>query len=388
VRAVNSAGNGEEASITATPEAYVCEIGATKYTTLGQALAAVTSGQTIKLLNNNTHTSPIEVDGKTIYFDLGNYDLLLDTSDNPDESIYYVLTVKNGGKVRLAGTGTGKFNVKSSSNSISYGIQVLDANSEVTVNNVDVTGEGAIGIYMYGSGDSLDGGMITVNGHIIAGDMGVNVNAKNGSVIVNGDITAGHSGVQVAANPGTIVTVNGNINVLGTTWQSLKGAGILASGQTTVKVTGDVTGQGTNYTGVHAQGGSIEVEGDVISSGIGAKAEQNVGYPIYNGAVTIDGSLSAGTPFIIVGTTEKTAADITEPTTKPGFLTYSDGTSNVWIGSVGGPVVTAPAAPQNFTATPGDTQVALSWTAPASDGGSAILKYQVSKDNGEWTDVV
>jgi alpha-tubulin suppressor-like RCC1 family protein len=388
VRAVNSAGNGEEASITATPEAYVCEIGATKYTTLGQALAAVTSGQTIKLLNNNTHTSPIEVDGKTIYFDLGNYDLLLDTSDNPDESIYYVLTVKNGGKVRLAGTGTGKFNVKSSSNSISYGIQVLDANSEVTVNNVDVTGEGAIGIYMYGSGDSLDGGMITVNGHIIAGDMGVNVNAKNGSVIVNGDITAGHSGVQVAANPGTIVTVNGNINVLGTTWQSLKGAGILASGQTTVKVTGDVTGQGTNYTGVHAQGGSIEVEGDVISSGIGAKAEQNVGYPIYNGAVTIDGSLSAGTPFIIVGTTEKTAADTTEPTTKPGFLTYSDGTSNVWIGSVGGPVVTAPAAPQNFTATPGDTQVALSWTAPASDGGSAILKYQISKDNGaNWTDV-
>jgi hypothetical protein len=382
VRAVNSAGNGEEASITATPEAYVCEIGATKYTTLGQALAAVTSGQTIKLLNNNTHTSPIEVDGKTIYFDLGNYDLLLDTSDNPDESIYYVLTVKNGGKVRLAGTGTGKFNVKSSSNSISYGIQVLDANSEVTVNNVDVTGEGAIGIYMYGSGDSLDGGMITVNGHIIAGDMGVNVNAKNGSVIVNGDITAGHSGVQVAANPGTIVTVNGNINVLGTTWQSLKGAGILASGQTTVKVTGDVTGQGTNYTGVHAQGGSIEVEGDVISSGIGAKAEQNVGYPIYNGAVTIDGSLSAGTPFIIVGTTEKTAADITEPTTKPGFLTYSDGASNVWIGSVGGPVVTAPAAPQNFTATPGDTQVALSWTAPVSDGGSSITHYEVSSDNG------
>jgi hypothetical protein len=47
-----------------------------------------------------------------------------------------------------------------------------------------------------------------------------------------------------------------------------------------------------------------------------------------------------------------------------------------------------PSVPQNFTATPGDGQVALSWSAPASDGGSAILKYQVSKDNGtSWTDV-
>jgi uncharacterized repeat protein (TIGR02543 family) len=386
VRAINSAGNGPEVSATATPTEYVCEIGATKYATLDDALAAVTSGQTIKLLNNITHTSPIEIDSKTIYFELGDYDLLVDTSANPDESIYYVLAVKNGGKIRLAGTGIGKFNVKSSSNSISYGIQVLDANSEVTVNNVDVTGEGAIGIYMYGSGDFLDGGTITVNGHLNAGDMGVKVNAKNGNVVINGDIETGHSGIQTATNEGTSVTVNGNITVLGTTWQDLDGAGILASGLTTVQVSGNVTGQGTDYIGVYALGGTIEIDGNVVSSGIGAKATPNFSYG--NGAVTIDGSLSAGTPFIIVGTTEKSAADITEPTTKPGFLTYSDGTSNVWIGSVGGPVVTTPAAPQNFTATPGDGQVSLNWAAPVSDGGSAILKYQISKDNGaNWTDV-
>ena len=43
---------------------------------------------------------------------------------------------------------------------------------------------------------------------------------------------------------------------------------------------------------------------------------------------------------------------------------------------------TVPTAPQNFTATPGDGQVALSWAAPASDGGAAIIRYEVSSDNG------
>jgi uncharacterized repeat protein (TIGR02543 family) len=43
---------------------------------------------------------------------------------------------------------------------------------------------------------------------------------------------------------------------------------------------------------------------------------------------------------------------------------------------------TAPSAPQNFTATPGDGQVELRWSAPASNGGAAISRYEVSGDNG------
>lgn len=41
-----------------------------------------------------------------------------------------------------------------------------------------------------------------------------------------------------------------------------------------------------------------------------------------------------------------------------------------------------PGVPQNVTAAAGDGQAALSWTAPISDGGSAILRYEVSADNG------
>jgi hypothetical protein len=51
-------------------------------------------------------------------------------------------------------------------------------------------------------------------------------------------------------------------------------------------------------------------------------------------------------------------------------------------------VVTAPGAPTLNTATPGDTQVSLGWSAPGSNGGSAITGYLVEKSpNGtsSWT---
>ncbi|MCL2013532.1 MAG: leucine-rich repeat protein [Oscillospiraceae bacterium] len=44
--------------------------------------------------------------------------------------------------------------------------------------------------------------------------------------------------------------------------------------------------------------------------------------------------------------------------------------------------INPPSAPQNFTATPGNRQVMLSWTAPTSNGGGTIIRYQVSNNNG------
>jgi hypothetical protein len=41
------------------------------------------------------------------------------------------------------------------------------------------------------------------------------------------------------------------------------------------------------------------------------------------------------------------------------------------------PVASAPSAPQNLKATAGNSQVALSWSAPSSDGGSAITNYTI-----------
>jgi len=43
--------------------------------------------------------------------------------------------------------------------------------------------------------------------------------------------------------------------------------------------------------------------------------------------------------------------------------------------------ITTPSVPQNFRATPGNGQVALTWAAPVSNGGSAVTSYQVTRDN-------
>ena len=296
----------------------VCEIGDVQYATLGEALTKVKNGETIKLLKDTTYTDFIEVSGKTINFDLGDYNLFLDiSSESPNKP---ALTVEGSGKVNLIGTGTGQFNVKGSSTAMSA-ISILGANSAATVNNVE---GGRIGVYMYGSGPALDGGSITVNGNIKA-NSGVTVNAKNGQVLVNGNITSSSTGVSTWANQDTQVTVNGNITVIDHTPGS-EPVGIRAYSGNTVEVVGDVTVNGADCTGVHVSGGIIRIDGNLVSSGQGVYCDSR-------GEVGITRSLTAGTPFIVVGSTEMTAEQGTK--TADGFLVYSDGKSTVWIGSEG-----------------------------------------------------
>lgn len=301
----------------------ICTIGAQRFTSLDAAIASVPAGgrATITLLHSITHTKHIRVEKKTINLDLMDYDLFLDTST--DGSYSPALMVIDGGKVNLIGSGTGEFNIKSYMTAISVG----GIDSKATVHNV-VAGD-SNGVRMVGSGDNLDSNStVTVLGSITVGNgNGVSVNAKDGKVVVGGNIVAGRVGVDIASNPGTQVTVNGDITVDGDS--SI--AGIWAYGATTVAVTGNVTVRGTNCVGVHASGSTIKVDGNVASSGKGAHSDDN-------GTVEITGSLTAGTPFIIVGSIEMTADQVTE--TSEDFLVYSDGASTVRIGSVG---VSAPA---------------------------------------------
>ena len=54
---------------------------------------------------------------------------------------------------------------------------------------------------------------------------------------------------------------------------------------------------------------------------------------------------------------------------------------------VTGTPFTTPGAPQHLSGEPGDAQVTLTWDAPSSDGGSAILRYEYAiDDSGTWID--
>jgi len=77
--------------------------------------------------------------------------------------------------------------------------------------------------------------------------------------------------------------------------------------------------------------GEIVVYGNVTLAdagtlGCGAVARDS-------GKITINGifTVSAGAGYIRVGDTDKTQADSTTPTTKTGYLTYTDGASTVWV---------------------------------------------------------
>lgn len=49
---------------------------------------------------------------------------------------------------------------------------------------------------------------------------------------------------------------------------------------------------------------------------------------------------------------------------------------------------TAPTAPQTLQATGGDSQVSLTWSAPASNGGSAVLSYQIYRGLSAGTETL
>lgn len=96
------------------------------------------------------------------------------------------------------------------------------------------------------------------------------------------------------------------------------------------------------------------------------------------GTVTIPGpSFPSTSSVTITGLTNGTAYDFRVS----AVTSYGNG---AWATATSVTPSTVPGAPASVTATRGDTQVLLAWTAPASNGGSAITdyEYEVSTDGG------
>ena len=93
-------------------------------------------------------------------------------------------------------------------------------------------------------------------------------------------------------------------------------------------------------------------------------------------------STSSTFPMTVIGLTNGTAYTFTIVATNAvGNSTASGASSSVTPAVV-------PGVPTNLAATPGDNSAALSWSAPASNGGSAITDYVVQYQlttGGTWT---
>ena len=117
------------------------------------------------------------------------------------------------------------------------------------------------------------------------------------------------------------------------------------------------------------------------SDGGSAITGYSVQYTPAGGSATTVSTGSTSTSYTLTGLTNGTAYTVAVAAVNAiGTGTYSSTTS--------GTPVTVPGAPTGVAGTSGDAQVALTWTAPSSTGGSAITDYTVqysSNSGSTWT---
>ena len=95
--------------------------------------------------------------------------------------------------------------------------------------------------------------------------------------------------------------------------------------------------------------------------------------------MTLPGLASATTP------SQTAVTSITVGSEHNGVAVSPDG-SSVWVTNYGGTTVSRiifpPQSPSNVTATPGDANATISWSAPTTTGGSPITGYSATASPG------
>ncbi|MCX7415759.1 MAG: fibronectin type III domain-containing protein, partial [Planctomycetia bacterium] len=135
-----------------------------------------------------------------------------------------------------------------------------------------------------------------------------------------------------------------------------------------------------------------------LTPAFGSTAATSTGFTVqvtnYNALYTWAGTATASGTVAINGTGLVTVTNVAPNTSSTATITttrtgYTGGTAQVTATSLAG--ATVPGAPTSVVATSGNAQLFVTWTAPASTGGSAITDYLVkySRDNGAtWTTFV
>jgi len=323
------------ATVTVNAAPLVCSIGTTPYTSLDDALTAVKTGQTIKLLTNIDYTKSISIFGINIIFDMNGHTL------NVVFPGYNGLVVARDGSVTLKDPTNGEFNVTGGA----FGVHT-DSGGKAVVTNATASGsDGGSAVLADGAGCYIEvlkdvAGKALKNGVI----------AQNGgSVLVGGNVFGdGYSGVYTEGANSSI-TVKGNVT-------SIKGSSSIGSGAV-------------------ARGGDIVILGNVTGAYYGVEA--SVG-----GTITVNGTVAGSNGYIMVGTTPKTQAQYEAVTTKTGYFTYTDdGANTVWVKSTGaGPTITTTSLPNGTVGTAynqtlqatGDKPITWTVSAGSLPGGLSL----------------
>jgi hypothetical protein len=302
-------------------------------------------------------------------------------SSNPGTT---AIRITDGGGVVVYGVSPGDLTVNGNitvTGDNSIGIRAWE-DAEVTVNgDISVTGDNSRGVAANNnstvnvtgnvstSGDhqirairATHNATVTVTGNVTAaataGSDSNAIRANNyATVTVNGNVTATASGnavVGVNSWGDADVTINGNISASGDQdiW------GVSTDGPVAFTINGNVTAAGNGWiTGVGAAGGNGNVTGNVtvtapagsMSAGIYASNDAIVtvggNVTAANGLgvnargiakVTVNGKITAytgplGDGYILITGSSYPAANFTTPTTKAGYLTYTDGDATVWV---------------------------------------------------------
>ncbi|CAN2209350.1 Fibronectin type III [Candidatus Nanopelagicaceae bacterium] len=96
---------------------------------------------------------------------------------------------------------------------------------------------------------------------------------------------------------------------------------------------------------------------------------------------------SADSTVEVGATPQVSGTTVNDFTTAVNYtVTAQDGTDQVWVVTItAAAAVTPPDAPTSLTATAGDGQAIIAFTAPASNGGASIINYQYSTDGTTYT---
>ncbi|MCL2392416.1 MAG: hypothetical protein FWC66_07395, partial [Oscillospiraceae bacterium] len=228
----------------------------------------------------------------------------------------------------------------------------------------------------------------------------------NGNFMLTGGNIAPTVGAAIVAMGVNVTINNGNLTAIQYPVFATSSARVLITGGTFTQLE-----TGAPHAIIHSEGGSvIHITGgsftrpDTTAEAFFVRGDSSI---VITGTSTFTGTLGAENTGIVIHYTGTPGAytigdDAHEspnttiiPATATAIWARQDAEQGIEFdvdgrtGFVAVPGVTVdvshttPDAPQSFTAAAGDEEVTLSWTAPLTDGGSAITGYEVSSDNGE-----